>query len=178
MTRKSQEDYINLLEKSVRVKEYGEIKEARVAIGRYILDILNKIKSYFNLNHTSYTDHAHANNADYTNIYTNIDAHANNEDYTNIDVAAELVRRVVPHGQYCYEGRRREDSYRLCPYWGFSILHENQNNGFCTLLGRGDWSDDYNLGLLWDQIKECGINMEELEDPFSYQENMPEEESK
>lgn len=33
-----------------------------------------------------------------------------------------------------------------------------QENGYCSYLQKGDW--DLSLGLLWDQVKECGINEE------------------
>ena len=35
-----------------------------------------------------------------------------------------------------------------------------QENGYCSYLERGDWEADH-LSLLWDQCKECGINMDD-----------------
>jgi len=50
-----------------------------------------------------------------------------------------------------------------CPYWGMDASRERQNNGFCTFLNTRDW-DDSSGGLLWDQVKDCGINVDDEED--------------
>jgi hypothetical protein len=60
---------------------------------------------------------------------------------------------VVPKDTvYCYEGR----SYR-CPFWRKAYDLPDQNNGYCAHLRWGDWQGS-GTGLLWDQVKECGIN--------------------
>jgi hypothetical protein len=46
---------------------------------------------------------------------------------------------------------------RPCPHWGVDKSRGEHGNGFCRLLGINDWTANT---LLWDQIKECGINME------------------
>lgn len=47
---------------------------------------------------------------------------------------------VIPHGMYCYTIEKVETTptlkiqTKVCPYWSFDP------------------------GLLWDQVKECGVN--------------------
>lgn len=67
-------------------------------------------------------------------------------------------KNVIPKGPYCYEAR---DKY--CPY--FEIVEDKpaQMNGYCHYLEQGDWEFEH-FGLLWDAVKECGINDEEEED--------------
>ena len=57
---------------------------------------------------------------------------------------------VIPKGCYCY-GANAE----LCPYWDWIDDADEQNNGYCWFMEEAD--DEYG-GLLWDQIKECGIS--------------------
>jgi len=66
--------------------------------------------------------------------------------------------QYIPEGVYCYD----YDSGRfgLCPFWSKSHLHEDQENGYCHYLGKGDWEMDNAISLLWDQCKECGINID------------------
>lgn len=72
---------------------------------------------------------------------------------------------VIPYGQYCYEWINfdaiddENSKVRLCPYWSQIEDKPLQENGYCSYLGRGD--EIGHLSLLWDQVKECGINMEE-----------------
>jgi hypothetical protein len=56
----------------------------------------------------------------------------------------------IPKGIYCY------DENGICPYWKRCLDIEKQQNGYCEYLEKGDWEMDF--GLLWDQVKECGIN--------------------
>lgn len=63
----------------------------------------------------------------------------------------EKGESVIPCGGYCYDNNGR------CPYWDWAENHEEQNNGFCWFIGKGDWFGD-GCGLLWDQCKECGVN--------------------
>ena len=62
--------------------------------------------------------------------------------------------RVIPWGDYCY------DSKGSCPYWDMAENKEGVDNGFCWFIGKGDWWEDESCGLLWDQIKMCGKNMD------------------
>jgi hypothetical protein len=63
----------------------------------------------------------------------------------------------IPEGLYCYghDGSKRV----VCPYWSIREDKPNQNNGYCSYLKYGDWESE-GLSLLWDQVKECGINRE------------------
>lgn len=68
----------------------------------------------------------------------------------------------IPKGMYCYTvdsidketGRMNVDP---CPYWSVDDSRPEQENGYCSYLGRGDWEVEH-LSLLWDQVKECGEN--------------------
>lgn len=62
----------------------------------------------------------------------------------------------VPHGPYCYDERG------CCPHWSRRDDKPDQESGYCALMEAGDWMP-IPLGtmLLWDQVKECGINLED-----------------
>lgn len=62
------------------------------------------------------------------------------------------MHKLIPHGLYCY------DEHGVCPAWGMSENHPKQENGFCTYMMLRDWEDE-GVSLLWDQVKECGINL-------------------
>lgn len=57
----------------------------------------------------------------------------------------------IPEGMYCYDG-----DY-CCPYWSMRDDKPEQDNGYCSFLKTGDWEHP-GVGLLWDQVKECGVN--------------------
>jgi hypothetical protein len=57
----------------------------------------------------------------------------------------------IPKGVYCY------DENGICPYWSKQKDKPDHDNGYCSFLGRGDWEVE-GLSLLWDQVKECGLN--------------------
>lgn len=80
------------------------------------------------------------------------------------------LKFVIPRGEYCYTytGRVKicnkvidgEGEYkkvapyalpetRTCPFWVGRIA---EGRAFCTYLGTGE-------GMIFDQIKECGVNM-------------------
>jgi hypothetical protein len=63
---------------------------------------------------------------------------------------------VIPEGIYCHG--MREDKHYRCPYWSIDHTRPPQENGYCKFLGIGDWDSDVCTGLLWDRVKECGIN--------------------
>lgn len=80
---------------------------------------------------------------------------------------------VIPAGCYCYTGQglthpadggppRME--VKECPYWARNPEKPEQINGYCAYLGEGDWQDD-GPSLLWDMVKECGINTEDPDTP-------------
>lgn len=75
---------------------------------------------------------------------------------------------VIPEGMYCYKlvavEKRAEEGTPImktqrCPYWAINPEKDDQNNGYCALLevSAGNGYDE-NMSLLWDQVKECGIN--------------------
>lgn len=79
---------------------------------------------------------------------------------------------LIPQGLYCYQpGQVVTDQngmpqmkVELCPYWAIDPNKMDQQNGYCALIkATQDEGDDDGLSLLWDQVKECGIN-DDLED--------------
>jgi hypothetical protein len=69
----------------------------------------------------------------------------------------------IPEGMYCYtiieapnQNNNGEFKTKNCPYWSINENEQEQNNGYCKLLEIGDWQED-GMGLLWDQVKLCGI---------------------
>lgn len=67
--------------------------------------------------------------------------------------------KYIPKGMYCYSGPRGTDR---CPYWTTLPNRPAQENGYCKFMEKGD--GDEGVWLLWDQVKECGINDEIDED--------------
>lgn len=73
---------------------------------------------------------------------------------------------LIPQGPYCYKitSKWKLKSNGLpyyetekCPYWSMREDKPRQQNGYCSFLDAGDWQEDGTM-LLWDQVKECGIN--------------------
>lgn len=65
---------------------------------------------------------------------------------------------IIPKGLYCYNPIKYEKNtyhIKLCPYYDTIENADNQSNGYCHYLDKGD--GDLNFGLLWDQCKECEI---------------------
>jgi hypothetical protein len=46
-----------------------------------------------------------------------------------------------------------------CPFFDFDDAQNEQSDGYCHFLEKGDWMENGTF-LLWDQCKECGINYE------------------
>ena len=70
---------------------------------------------------------------------------------------------IIPKGLYCWsyiKDKSGKDKIYLCPFWSIKKSKPYQENGYCKYLKMGDWNSNY-LSLLWDQVKECGINMDE-----------------
>lgn len=80
---------------------------------------------------------------------------------------------AVPHGEYCYitVGIFRDSagvlrtSIKPCPYYKGRRDKPEQSDGYCRLLKRGDYTQGRDANgnpratmLLWDGVKECGIN--------------------
>lgn len=95
----------------------------------------------------------------------------------------EVDPALIPAGEYCYRltgetvmlDRVRGADGRLlkvapyaspkrevCPYWGLRKDKHPQESGHCRFLGQGDWERE-GLSLLWDQVKECGVNLDETD---------------
>lgn len=66
-----------------------------------------------------------------------------------------LDTAVIPNGLYCYDVTTRQP----CPYWSIDHTKPEQDNGHCMYMQSGDWDVD-GVSLLWDAVKECGINTE------------------
>lgn len=72
-------------------------------------------------------------------------------------------KKLIPLGIYCYAitGRNPKTGRiqrKICPFWSMRKDKPEQVNGYCSYLEEGDWEFPGG-GLLWDQVKECGINM-------------------
>jgi hypothetical protein len=78
---------------------------------------------------------------------------------------------IIPKGCYCYTPQAGADPLQngrmpivSCPFWASNPDAEEQMNGYCALIGAGDWEEGGTM-LLWDMVKECGLNDEmEIED--------------
>ena len=87
-----------------------------------------------------------------------------------------LIKRAIPKGPYCYSLIGSEENKdgisfpktQTCPFWDTNEEKGDQECGYCHLIGKGDWDlneettseIDIPFGLLWDQVKECGLNDE------------------
>ncbi|RWL23438.1 MAG: hypothetical protein EOR63_32125 [Mesorhizobium sp.] len=89
--------------------------------------------------------------------------------------AAELKGSldVIPKGVYCYRplGPGHEDAegnfrypIELCPYWAMDPSKPHQENGYCAFTKLADWEDNGGITHLWDQVKECGIDDDFVEE--------------
>lgn len=84
----------------------------------------------------------------------------------------------IPPSYYC----ESFDNRLTCPYWSIKKDLPEQENGYCSLLGKSDWDINEERGklewknkqgkivkitkpheicvsLLWDKCKECDLNM-------------------
>ncbi len=80
-------------------------------------------------------------------------------------------KTLIPQGRYCHgpitthideNGKKTYHKPYMCPYWSLDERGEEQMNGYCDFLEKGDGDDS--IYLLWDQCKECNVNMEEPKD--------------
>ena len=84
-----------------------------------------------------------------------------NDRYSVDEKNLRTAESMIPEGMYCYgyaEGVRK-----ICPYWGRDKTRPKQANGCCLYLNMRDWEQD-TLSLLWDSVKECGINKYDSEE--------------
>lgn len=90
-------------------------------------------------------------------------------------IKLQAERSRIPHGPYCYEttgrmitmdqvfdgGRLRKTApykipeMKLCPFWS-RVSYPRGPVGYCSYLNKSD--TDLDCGLLWDAVKECGVN--------------------
>lgn len=80
------------------------------------------------------------------------------------DIPLQQLQQEIPQGSYCYHMEKVPGSGPLpqfipCKYWSLDKSKPDQDNGYCSYLEKGDWNEGPDgLGMLWDQVKECGIN--------------------
>ena len=71
--------------------------------------------------------------------------------------------KEIPVGVYCYKilSSKQDGSVEVqkCPYWSRQPGHDLHESGYCSYLKRGDWQEGP-MTFLWDQVKECEINMD------------------
>lgn len=85
-------------------------------------------------------------------------------DSQSLELSVKKVVAIIPHGDYCYSILQEpcaETNYALrvktCPFWKLLDEHPHQMNGWCDYLKTGDMVEG-GTDLLWDQVKECGVN--------------------
>ena len=93
----------------------------------------------------------------------------------------------IPSGRYCYTTASKKRV--ICPYWSSKDDLPEQENGYCSYLGKSDWDlneewdkegrivvyrggkgialqggtcHTLSMSLLWDQCKECGVKLSPL----------------
>ena len=76
----------------------------------------------------------------------------------------QAMEDQIPKGIYCY------DKHGLCPWFDAREDKPEQECGYCHYLEAGDWEENGTF-LLWDQVKECGLN----DDDEEWEENESEE---
>jgi len=90
---------------------------------------------------------------------------------TRYDRRQAAAAQVVPEGPYCYSrtgrtvtrntpmGAVEVPELKSCPYLKIRGDKPRQQNGYCRLLKAGDYTPHpHRTSLLWDAVKECGIN--------------------
>lgn len=79
---------------------------------------------------------------------------------------------MVPKSDWCFTHQNGE-IFKCCPFWTLIKEFPKQSNGYCSLMEVGDFMDYENNGtsLLWDQVKECGINPADERDYFKSDED-------
>lgn len=74
------------------------------------------------------------------------------------------ARNIIPNGLYCYTPKQIDEEtgrmqIKACPFLA-NVNRDTQSSGYCVYMQKGDWGDSGTL-LLWDQVKECGINYDD-----------------
>lgn len=77
-----------------------------------------------------------------------------------LNIIKNLIAYIrIPKGDYCYKAigfSNHRYKIKLCPYWSRRTDKPYQLSGYCKYLKVGDWEHE-GIGLLWDQVKQCGI---------------------
>lgn len=84
-------------------------------------------------------------------------------------MSVKINSKSIPKGMYCY------DKNGTCPFFELRNDKPRQMNGYCHYMKLGDWEVDPPkdlpenfplpaISLLWDMVKECGINLDEDDD--------------
>lgn len=47
-----------------------------------------------------------------------------------------IAHFLIPSGYYCHDAK---DSKEVCPFWFKDNTQSEQENGYCSYLGKGDW---------------------------------------
>ena len=115
-----------------------------------------------------------------------------------MDALTSYMHSLIPKGMYCYtptgESGIGKDGIPFrkidpCPFWKQDRRRREQERGYCTYLGKGDWDLNkegelyqinkdgsktlikkkgeptvFPMSLLWDQCKECNINIDDEEE--------------
>lgn len=85
--------------------------------------------------------------------------------------AKEKDESLIPCGMYCYETSTNDamfdehgfkNAVKVCPYWSIDPDKPKQMNGYCSYIELGDWDLPAGFALIWDQVKACGINEEDI----------------
>jgi hypothetical protein len=71
------------------------------------------------------------------------------------DIVKEHPEHIPNDICYCY------DQNGTCPYWTLSPFEVSQDNGVCIFM---NYYDREGIGLIWDQVKQCGVNEEDLKE--------------
>lgn len=101
-------------------------------------------------------------------------------------ILSQIPKGLYCHGQYKHLSNGRVSTPDMCPFWSKNFSLPPQENGYCSLLNKGDYEINREictlietrfkngkaikrsikcgpanpsfLSLLWDQVKECGLN--------------------
>lgn len=104
----------------------------------------------------------------YTEVILN-----NNERIMRKIIPIVRLETLVPAGDYCYTpmpAPSPDSGFRMkvkpCPFWSkpaaMVAAYGEQMSGYCSYLRQGDWMPDGTF-MLWDQVKECGVNYDDRE---------------
>lgn len=100
-----------------------------------------------------------------SSIYENITTDALTQCEMTMAQAKSLIPKETP---YCYKSistGEGKPKFVYCPFWDKIQQFPHQGNGYCHFMMKGD---DSSGGLLWDQIKECGVDEGSDEIPDDY----------